>query len=128
METKLVHIKKKIDAIQVGLLRFRDKDDNITFHVNAKSCENNSVNCVIADNTDLSRLVNKNVNLVQKSENDYLYISGQVKEKTGKNKNILSFRIVRACWFTKKSRGNLSWLQEKYIYDILPDRELELAS
>lgn len=128
MNTKLLHIKNKIDTIQVGLLRFRDNDDNVTFHVNAKSCENDSVNCVIDDNTDLSRLVNKNVNLVQKSENDYLYISGQVKEKTSLNKNILSFKILRACWFTKKSKGSLSWLQEKYIYDILPDRELELAS
>ena len=128
MKTKLLHIKNKIDTIQVGLLRFRDNDDNVTFHVNAKSCENDSVNCVIDDNTDLSRLVNKNVNLVQKSENDYLYISGQVKEKTSLNKNILSFKILRACWFTKKSKGSLSWLQEKYIYDILPDRELELAS
>lgn len=126
--TKLLHIKRKIDQIQVGLLRFRDNDDNFTLHVNAKSCENDSVNCVIADNTDLSRLVNKNVNLVQKSKNDYLYISGQVKEKTGINKNILSFKILRACWFTKKTKGSLSWLQEKYIYDILPDRELELAS
>ena len=128
MNTKLAHIQKKIDSIQVGLLRFRDNDDQLTFHVNARSSENNSINCIINDNADLSMFVNRNVNLVQKSENDYLYISGQVEEKTDMNKKMLSFRILRACWFTKKSKGTLSWLQEKYIYDLLPDRELELAS
>ena len=128
MKTMLVHIQKKIDDIQVGLLRFRDNDDQVTLHVNAISSENNSVNCIINDNADLSKLVNRSVNLVQKSDNDYLYISGKVEEKTSKNKKMLSFRILRACWFTKKSKGTLSWLQEKYIYDILPDSELELAS
>jgi hypothetical protein len=128
MKKKLGHIRKKIDDIQIGLLRFRDDQDQVTLHVKAKSNEDDSVNCIIAGNADLSKLANRSVNLVQKYENDFLYISGQVKEKAGKNQKMLSFKIIRACWFIRKSKGTLSWLQEKYIYDIFPDDELELAS
>lgn len=128
MKKKLVHIQKKIDDIQVGLLRFRDDHDQVTLQVKAQSNEDDLVNCIIAGNTDLSKLANRNVNLVQKYENDYLYISGQVEEKAGKNKKMLSFKIKRACWFIRKSKGTLSWLQEKYIYDVFTDDELELAS
>ncbi len=115
MKKKLVHIQKKIDDIQVGLLRFRDDQDQVTFHVKAKSNEDDLVNCIISGNADLSKLANRNVNLVQKYENDYLYISGQVEEKEGNSKKMLSFKIIRACWFIRKSKGTLSWLQEKYI-------------
>ena len=126
MKNKLDHIQKKINDIQVGLLRFRDNDEQVSLQVKAKS-EEDSVNCIITGNGDLNKLTNRSVNLVQKCENDYLYISGQLEEKTG-NKKMLSFKIIRACWFIRKSKGTLSWLQEKYIYDSLPDEELELAS
>ena len=126
MKKKLGQIQNKINNIQVGLLRFRDKDEQVTLQVKAKSDED-SVNCIITGNGDLNKLTNRSVNLVQKCENDYLYISGQLEEKAV-DKKMLSFKIIRACWFVRKSKGTLSWLQEKYIYDILPDEQLELAS
>ncbi len=126
MKKKLDQIQNKINDIQVGLLRFRDKDEQVTLQVKAKSDED-SVNCFITGNGDLNKLTNRSVNLVQKCENDYLYISGQLEEKAV-DKKMLSFKIIRACWFVRKSKGTLSWLQEKYIYDILPDEQLELAS
>ena len=127
MKKELSHIRKKINDLQIGLLRFRDNGEQVTLQVSAKSKEDDTIHCIITGDTELSRLANSNVNLVQKWENDYLYISGRVKEKVS-NQKMLSFKIIRACWFTKKSKGTLSWLQEKYIYDILPDEELELAS
>jgi hypothetical protein len=33
------------------------------------------------------------------------------------SKRILSVEITKACWFVKRSRGNVSWLQQKYIYE-----------
>ena len=127
MKKELSLIRKKINDLQVGLLRFRDNGEQVTLQVKAKSKDDESINCIITGDADLSMLANSNVNLVQKCENDYLYISGKVKEKAT-NRKMLSFKIIRACWFIRKSKGNLSWLQEKYIYDILPDEELELAS
>ena len=126
MKKELGHIQKRINDIQVGLLRFRHNDEQVTLQVKAKSNED-SVNCIITGNGDLNKLTNGSVNLVQKCGNDYLYISGQLEGKAV-NKKMLSFKIIRACWFIRKSKGTLSWLQEKYIYDILPEEELELAS
>ncbi len=72
---------------------------------------------------------NKRVNLIQKSNNDYIYLSGVVEEKPGLNSRTLQIRLYKAAWFVKKSKGNLSWLQEKYVYDESFRLEnLELAS
>ncbi len=127
MNKKLHYINQKIDAIQFALLRYHDKEDRVTMHVKAKTNDDTLI-CTTAGNTDLKKLVNKKVNLIQKSEDDYLYISGEVKERSDKNKKTLFISIVKACWFIRKSRGTLSWLQEKHIYDISPQDDLELAS
>ena len=97
-------------------------------HVTAKSNEDNTLICITTGSEDLKKLANKRVNLIQKSEDDYLYVSGEVKEKLDRNKKIFFISIVKACWFVRKSRGTLSWLQEKHIYDISPQDDLELAS
>ena len=128
MNKKLRYISQKIDDIQFGLLRYHDKQDRVTMHVTAKTIEDNTLICITTDSEDLKKLANKKVNLIQKSEDDYLFISGEVKEKPDRNKKILFISIVKACWFVRKSRGTLSWLQEKHIYDISPQDDLELAS
>lgn len=127
MNKNLHYINQKIDAIQFALLRYQDKEDRVTMHVTAKTNDDTLI-CTTTGNTDLKKLVNKKVNLIQKSEDDYLYISGEVKEKPDKNKKTVFISIVKACWFIRKSRGTLSWLQEKHIYDISPADDLELAS
>lgn len=128
MNKKLHYIGQKIEAIQFGLLRYHDKKDRITMHVTAKTNGDNTLICITTGNADIKKLVNKKVNLIQKSEDDYLYISGEVKEKPDADKKILFISIVKACWFVRKSKGSLSWLQEKYIYDISPLDDMELAS
>lgn len=128
MNKKLQSIGQKIDDIHFGLLRFHDKENRVTLEVRAKVNKDDSVRCFVADNTDLSELTNKKVNLIQKSNKDYLYIAGQAEEKIETNK-IVSIRILKACWFVRKTKGPLSWLQEKHIYEFLPhDSDLELAS
>ena len=128
MNKKLRHIIRKIDAIQFALLRYHDKKGRITRHVKVKTNDNNSLICTLTYNEDLKKLRNKRVNLIQKSEDDYLYISGQITETTAQDEKEICICVLKACWFVRKSRGSLSWLQEKHIYDILPQDDLELAS
>ena len=128
MNNPLRSIRNKIDTIQLGLLRYDDKKKKITLHVTAKANANNTLTCLIADAMDLKKLANKKVNLVQKSEDDYLYISGEVNERVDANTKTLSINILKACWFVRKSKGSLSWLQEKHVYSILPEDDLGLAS
>ena len=129
MKTKMHYIGQKIDAIQFGLLRFRDKKGRVTLEVRTKVDHENSLLCFIEEKADLRKLVNKKVSVIQRSQNDYLYIIGQVEENKEKGAQTISVRILKACWFVRKTKGALSWLQEKHIYDIYPhDNALELAS
>jgi hypothetical protein len=79
MNKKLRYISQKIDAIQLGLPRYHDEKDRITMHVKARTDDDHSLICTISSNDDLKKLKNKNVNFIQKSDDDYLYVSGQVK-------------------------------------------------
>ena len=128
MDKKLHNIQQKIGAIQFGLLRFQDKRSQAAWMVKTTANEDNSLNCVITDDLPKRKLLNKNVNLIQKSHEDYLYISGMVSDEVNKKSKILSIRILNACGFVRRSRGSVSWLQEKYIYEYLPDEQMELAS
>lgn len=74
MNKKLHCITQKIDNIHFALLRFQDKKDRVTMHVTAKSNEDNTLICITTGSEDLKKLANKRVNLIQKSEDDYLYI------------------------------------------------------
>ncbi len=127
MNKKLLHIQQKIDSIQFGLLRLRDEEAHDTWHVKTTTNEDNSLNCIITDELPGRKLVNKEVNLIQKHHDDYLYITGTVNEEVNRKSKILSIRILKACWFVRKSKGGISWLQEKYIYENFAT-ELELAS
>ena len=84
MNKKLHYISQKVDAIQFGLLRYHYKEERITIHVTAKINGTNSLVCTLTGNEDLKKLRNKRVNLIQKSEDDYLYISGQVTKTTSR--------------------------------------------
>ena len=80
MKKKMLYIGQKIDAIQFGLLRFRNKKGRMALEVKTKVNDENSLLCFIEEKTDLRKLVNKKVNVVQRSADDYLYITGQVEE------------------------------------------------
>lgn len=125
--SNLLHIHKKIDEIETGLLRFQHNDNQLSLHVRAKTNGENSIHCDLADRADLKKIVPGKVSLIQKSDKNYLYISGEI-EKQGPGKKTFSIRIIRACWFILKSKGSVSWLQEKYIYDISGNTGLGLAS
>ena len=130
MHKNFYAISQKINSIQSGLLRHRGKTQTSTYHVAMKVFDENTIVCAVTDPAmpDIKKLVGKKVNLVQKSNNNYIYLAGTVLLKPGLNKRTLYIRLSKACWFVKKSRGTLSWLQEKYMHEFFPLEVLEMAS
>ncbi len=127
MNQQLKSIAQKIDNIQIGLLRFRDNKKRVTLQVRVKVFYN-SLKCFIIENVNADKLLNKRVTLIQRSENDYLYLSGVV-EKAEKEKSTVSIRILKACWFVRQNGGGISWLQEKFIFTISQhDKDIEPVS
>ncbi len=125
MSKDLQKIRKKIQNIQFGILRCRQKDNQQSWQVKATSDDDNVLHCLVESEEPYADILNKNVNLVQKHHDDYLYITGKVDAEVHDNVKILSIRILKACWFVRRQRGSVTWLQEKYMYQ---HEELELAS
>jgi hypothetical protein len=113
---KLSLIKQRIGDIQYGLLRFEDKNKQITLHVKVTANEDTSLNCIVTDEYS-QKLMNKNVHLIQKYHDDYLHIAGKVSEEIKKNNRILAVEIERICWFVRHSKGSISWLSQKCLYE-----------
>src|ERR1700730_2427388 len=111
MNKSLNCIKQKIGIIQFGLLRYRDRDQQLSLQVKVAENEGALLSCIITDVLPGKKMLNRNVRLIQKYNDDYLYIAGKVMDEMEKNKKILSVHITKACWFVKKSRGSVSWLQ-----------------
>lgn len=118
MNKKLLEIQQKIGKIQNGLLRIRDeKNARQTLHIKATADEDDLLNCVVTDDPANHEMLNTEVAIIQKSHDDYLYITGQVENQVTKKGKILSIRILKACWFVRKRKGSVSWLQEKFVYE-----------
>jgi hypothetical protein len=96
-------IKQRIGDIQCGLLRFEDKNKQVTLQVKLTANEDTSLNCIVT-NEYSQKLVNKNVHLIQKYRDYYLHIAGKVSGEIQKNNRILAVQIERACWFVRQSK------------------------
>lgn len=120
-------IKQKINAIQHGLLRFRDKHGQISLQVKTTANNDVSMDCISVDFLPAKRFINRNVNLIQKYHNDYLYITGVVTNEINGRSKILSIRILKASWFVKKERKSVSWLEEKYMFETKNFKETATA-
>lgn len=119
-------IHEKIGAIQVGLLRCKYRGEKISVPVKVAVGDNNTLNCVaVADDMPAKKLLHKDVTLIQRDRNNYLYIGGRICQEVKNNKLILCLDISKACWFERKSKGSVTWLQEKYVY--LPG-QMKMAS
>lgn len=116
MSKKLHLIGQKIQAIRYGLLRFNEGTDQQTMQVSTSIDEESHLNCIIKDEGYHTPLLNRRVSLIQKHKDDYLYISGEIDDEVRTSCKVVSLKIDKACWFTRKRKGNVVWLQEKYIY------------
>ena len=115
MEKIRPDIRQKIGAIQIGLLRYDQKGKKLSLPVRISVEENDSLNCVITD-LPAQQLLNKDVTLIQRDHDNYLYIGGHISREIQNNTLVLSVDITKACWFVRKSKGSVTWLQEKCVY------------
>ena len=122
MNKTLKNIKQRAGAIQFGLLRVTDKKEQVTLQVKVAENEGDMLSCLVTDEMPGKGILNKHVNLIQKYHDDYLYIAGRVKDEMSNGKKILSLEITRASWFVKKTKGNITWLQQKYLYEPVTDQ------
>lgn len=127
MKSALYKILKKVEAVQLGLLRCENNDKRLLLHARAGTDEE-LLNCIVnTDDWDIS-LLSQHVSLIQKDKQDYLYITCRVKDEIRKDTAaIVSMEILRACWFTRRSKGSVTWLQEKYMYEAM-QQKMDIAS
>jgi hypothetical protein len=117
MNTSLLRIQQKVNRLQKGMLRFRDKQGQLTLHVKTTTNEDASLNCIITEKPAMPKLINREVKFIQKSYYDYVYITGTVASECQNGSRIVSIQILKAYWFVRRSTGNFSWLKEKYAFE-----------
>lgn len=125
MSKKMQLIREKMEAIRFGLLRFSEGSMRKSMEVKALVNNGAGISCIINDEGQVTSLLNREVNLIQKDHDDYLYISGRVDNEVKKKDKMISLRISKAFWFTRRKKGSAVWLQEKFTYD---KKDFEKAS
>ncbi len=128
MSKALTYIRKKVGSIQFGILRCRDEEKKESWQVKINTGKDGCLQCVVDGDIPEAEMTNKYVNLVQKDDDNYLYITGKVEGGEKKDAHMISISILKACWFIRRSRGNVSWLQEKYVYEGLIPDDISMAS
>jgi len=118
MNKSLQIIQHKINAIQTGMLRFKEKDDQVSLQVKATAGSEYCFECITEE--DVRGLRNKQVRLVQKHKDDYIYVTGKVDTVIKNKKTIISIVILKACWFVRRCEGATTWLQEQQVYEKNP--------
>ena len=117
MNNTLQKILRKVESVQVGLLRAENKNEKILLQARAGS-DQDLLNCVVHKPEENTLNYNfRQVSLIQKDKQDYSYITCHVKDQSQNSKTvIMSMEVLKACWFTRRSKGSVSWLQQKYTY------------
>ncbi|HEX7903088.1 MAG TPA: hypothetical protein VF487_04340 [Chitinophagaceae bacterium] len=115
MKYQLLHINNKINAIQTGLLRFHGKSIRTSMPVKVVTGDGGVLNCMLSGDRPSAKLINKKVSLIQRYNDDYLYVSGKVFF-VGEH-DLVSIHIAKAFWFIRKVKGRVTWLENKCIYE-----------
>lgn len=127
MDRNLKKILSKVKSVQLGLLRCQKDDQKLLLQTRAGTL-NEQVNCIVENKSVDVGLLSSNVNLIQKDKDDFLYITCRVTDQVVRNTAIIvSMEVLKASWFTRMTRGSVTWLKEKYTYDALSG-EIDLAS
>jgi hypothetical protein len=120
MKGTLPLIQQKIGTIQNGLLRYGRQGKKQSLQVKVTVHDANRIYCLVTtDQVSAQKLLNKQVTLIQKDGDNYLYIDGCISAETQKNRLYLAVDIRKAYWFIRRLSGGVTWLQEKCVY--LPD-------
>lgn len=126
MKKDLQYIREKISSIQYGILKMKSDEGYKAWQVKTAPNDEEQLHCIVTDDRSTEQMMNRNVNLVQKHNNDYLYITGRVSGEADQKTKIVSIDILKACWFERRSKGKVSWLKQKYLYENFP-ADMELA-
>ena len=117
MNYSLQTILKASGNIQVALLRFKDKGEQQNLHIRVVSDGDNLIHCIIDDGMPRGLKTGDGIHFIQRKNDDYFFISGNVIKKAMNSPGVLSISVTRAFWFERKSRGGIAWLREKYRYE-----------
>jgi hypothetical protein len=122
MNKPLHIIQEKIGSIQLALLRYKHEGKRVSVQVRVTVNDNDTLHCAIADDLPDHKLINKQVVLIQKDHDNYMYIGGRISREAKGKKLLLAIELKKACWYIRKFKGSVSWLQEKCLYT--PDMKL----
>ena len=125
MKKPLHIIHEKIGAIETGLLRYRHNDAKISIPARIATISNELLHCTISEDLPSLRLLNKNITLVQKDKDNYMYVDGRISKIVKDKETILYIDVRKAFWFIRRRKGNVISLHEKYYYENNP---VKLAS
>lgn len=118
MSKVLSLMHQKIETMRHGMLRLKEGDGQARMQVSTCVYDGQSLNCVFNEQDNESRLLNREVVLIQKNGDDYFYITGHVDDEVEKNAKVVSLKITSACWFIRKKKGNVVWMQQKYFFEL----------
>jgi len=129
MSRELNYIRKKIGGIRNGLLRCRDEEKNESWQVQISPDDKSLFHFVVeGDDMPGGDVDKRQVTLIQKDNDNYLYITGKAGYEVKKGIKQLTVSIMKACWFIRRRKGSVSWLQEKYLYENYTPDAMEMAS
>ena len=118
MKGKLKNIFDAVTSIQTALLRFSNEEGQQSLQIRIVYSDDHLIQCILSDEMPVElQILNKKVHLIQKYHNNYFFISGNTIEQTLNNNQVLSIAVKKAFWFVRRKKENVSWFQEKCIYE-----------
>ena len=114
-------ITRKMEEIGTGLLRFTSENQRAGIIVHMKSTGPHTLVCVHRGQLDLDIQKNRSVNLVQRSGDQYLFGSGEIRAWHSDEKYSIRIWIElrKAAWYSMNKAGSVSWLKENGAFDFL---------
>lgn len=116
MNKTLDLMHQKIETMKHGLLRLREGKE-LSVQVSTSVYDGRRLNCIFDEIGTENKLLNKDVVLIQKNGDDYFYITGYVDDEVKNFSKVVSLKITKACWFVRKRKGNVVWMQQKCVFE-----------
>ena len=112
------YMSQKITNIQNGLLRFKNKDEKVSLHVEVDKHEIlGTLNVTVKDSRYRGKFFKQAASIIQKTGNGYLFVSGYITSGRKNEGPILSLNVLKAQLFVRKANGQATWLEEASTYE-----------
>lgn len=117
MNSVLEMMHLKIETMKHGLLRIKEGSGHFGVQVSTSVYNGQHMHCIFKENETSTPLLNRDVVLIQKNGNNYFYISGLVEEEDQNSFKEVSLKIKTACWFIRRKKGNIVWMEQKCVFE-----------